>query len=82
MGVQNMLQFNSLVILVSWPSHHPIFDCLQYAGMEEEGLEIAIEQVVEIKHFHDESRCTSCIVQVETEEDSLRQAAFNQLEKK
>ena len=58
MGVQNMLQFNILVILVSWPSHHPIFDCLQYAKMEGEGLEIAIEQVVEIKHFRDESRCT------------------------
>ena len=61
MGVQNMLQFNILVILVSWPSHHPIFDCLQYAKMEGEGLEIAIEQV-------------------ETEEDLLSQAAFNQLD--
>ena len=45
MGVQNMLQFNILVILVPWPSHHPIFDCSQYAKMEGEGLEIAIEQV-------------------------------------
>ena len=45
-------------------------------------VDIAIEQAVEMNVFFMNFSALSCVVQVETEEDSLSQAAFNQLEDK
>ena len=45
-------------------------------------VDIAIEQAVEMNVFFMHFSALSCVVQVETEEDSLSQEAFNQLEDK